>query len=73
MEASERGRGVIDNLVGTGDDTLLTGAALPQGSVRKVFKGYEEVWVPATPTAPLKAGEKLVRRYEELHTAANPF
>lgn len=60
VEASEKGSGVIDNLVGKGDDTLLIGAALPQGSVRKVFKGYEEVRVPATPTAPLKPNEKLV-------------
>jgi activating signal cointegrator complex subunit 3 len=59
--ASERGTGLISSLVGRGDDTLLTGAALPQGSIRKVFKGYEEVRVPATPTAALKPGENLVK------------
>jgi activating signal cointegrator complex subunit 3 len=61
VEASEKGSGVIDNMVGKGDDTLLTGTTLPQGSIRKVFKGYEEVRVPATPTAALKPNEKLVR------------
>lgn len=61
VEASEKGSGVIDSMVGKGDDTLLTGTALPQGSIRKVFKGYEEVRVPATPTAVLKLNEKLVR------------
>jgi len=61
VEASEKGSGVIDSLVGKGDDTLLTGATLPQGSIRKVFKGYEEVRVPATPTAVMKPNEKLVR------------
>ncbi|CAK9255752.1 unnamed protein product [Sphagnum jensenii] len=59
--ASERGTGLISSLVGRGDDTLVTGAALPQGSIRKVFKGYEEVRVPATPTAALKPGENLVK------------
>ncbi|KAG0625562.1 hypothetical protein M758_2G065100 [Ceratodon purpureus] len=61
VEASEKGSGVIDSMVGKGDDTLLTGTALPQGSIRKVFKGYEEVRVPATPTAALKLNEKLVK------------
>lgn len=60
VEASEKGSGVIDGLVGKGDDTLLTGAILPQGSIRKVFKGYEEVRVPAIVTAALKPNEKLV-------------
>ncbi|XP_024368754.1 DExH-box ATP-dependent RNA helicase DExH14 isoform X1 [Physcomitrium patens] len=61
VEASEKGSGVIDGLVGKGDDTLLTGAILPQGSIRKVFKGYEEVRVPAIVTAALKPNEKLIK------------
>lgn len=61
VEASEKGAGVIDNLVGKGDDTLLTGATLPQGSIRRVFKGYEEVRVPATPKSEMKPNEKLIK------------
>lgn len=61
VNASESRSGIFDNLVGLGDDEgSLAGAALPQGTVRKVLKGYEEVRVPPTPTAPLKPGEHLV-------------
>eukprot|EP01018_Ginkgo_biloba_P014054 Gb_18049 [translate_table: standard] len=60
LNASEKKVG-LDNLFGKGDDLhSVSVTALPQGSVRKAFKGYEEVRVPATPTAPMKPGEKLI-------------
>lgn len=58
VKASE---GFLDNLVGQGDELgTFSGTSLPQGTTRKVFKGYEEVKVPATPTALVKPGEHLV-------------
>lgn len=58
VEASE---GFLDNLVGQGDEIgTFSGTALPKGTSRKVFKGYEEVKVPATPAAPLNPNERLV-------------
>jgi activating signal cointegrator complex subunit 3 len=60
LNASEKKVGV-DNLIGKGDDLQsLPGTALPQGTVRKTFKGFEEVRVPAMETASMKPGEKLV-------------
>ncbi|KAH9288103.1 hypothetical protein KI387_032220, partial [Taxus chinensis] len=60
LNASEK-KSELDNLIGKGDDVhSLSGNALPQGSIRKNFKGYEEVRVPATETAPMKPGEKLI-------------
>lgn len=58
VNASE---GFLDSLIGQGHEKgTFSGTALPQGTARKVFKGYEEVKVPATPTAPLKPNERLV-------------
>lgn len=59
LQASEK-KNILDDLVGHGDGGQLAATALPQGTVRKHFKGYEEVIVPPTPTAPLKPGERLV-------------
>ncbi|EFJ17505.1 hypothetical protein SELMODRAFT_178863 [Selaginella moellendorffii] len=62
VDASERPDEGIEGLVGKGDGfTGMTGASLPPGSVKKVFKGYEEVQVPPTPTSSLKPGEFLVK------------
>ncbi|CAI5478002.1 unnamed protein product [Closterium sp. Yama58-4] len=53
--------GVIDALIGTGDDAVSV-RALPVGTKRKAFKGYEEVHVPpAAVEGPGRAQEKLVR------------
>ncbi|KAL8056919.1 hypothetical protein ABFX02_04G150100 [Erythranthe guttata] len=59
LQASEK-KNLLDDLVGHGDSTQLAATALPQGTVRKHFKGYEEVTIPPTPTAPMKPGEKLI-------------
>lgn len=59
LQASEK-KSLFDDLVGYGDGPQLAATALPQGTARKHYKGYEEVTVPATPTAPMKPGEKLV-------------
>ena len=60
LEASER-KNLFDDVIGTGPGPQsLTISALPQGTVRKHFKGYEEVIIPPIPTAPMKPGEKLV-------------
>eukprot|EP00850_Spirogloea_muscicola_P016834 SM000140S00583 [mRNA] locus=s140:13532:28767:- [translate_table: standard] len=50
----------MENLYGKGDDSLGL-KALPTGTTRKAFKGYEEVHVPPTPVAPLGANEHLVK------------
>lgn len=57
LQASEK-RSPFDDLIGSGEGSAAT--ALPQGTVRKHYKGYEEVIIPPTPTAPMKPGEKLV-------------
>lgn len=58
-------RGVIDSLVGRGEDGFgsmgVNARALPKGTARKTFKGYEEVHVPATPTAEMLPQERLVK------------
>ncbi|GLJ46147.1 hypothetical protein SUGI_0972180 [Cryptomeria japonica] len=60
LNASEKKSG-LDNLIGKGDDIFSqSGNALPQGTIRKTFKGYEEVRVPATEAASMKPGEKLI-------------
>ncbi|KAL5751483.1 hypothetical protein ACOSP7_026086 [Xanthoceras sorbifolium] len=58
LEASERKK-PFDDLIGAGQGSLAV-TALPQGTVRKHHKGYEEVIIPPTPTAQLKPGEKLI-------------
>ncbi|KAL8547142.1 hypothetical protein ACS0TY_006743 [Phlomoides rotata] len=59
IQASEK-KNILDDAVGHGDGTQLAATALPQGTMRKHYKGYEEVIVPPTPTAPMKPGEKLI-------------
>lgn len=60
LEASIK-RSPLDDIVGTGLGAhSLPVTALPQGTVRKHHKGYEEVIIPPTPTAPMKPGEKLI-------------
>lgn len=58
LQASEK-KNPFDDLVGTGEH-LLPIRELPQGTIRKHHKGYEEVIIPPTPTAEMKLGEKLV-------------
>ncbi|KAH6801139.1 U5 small nuclear ribonucleoprotein helicase [Perilla frutescens var. hirtella] len=59
LQASEK-KTILDDLVGQGDGAQFAATALPHGTVRKHYKGYEEVIIPPTPTAPMKPGEKLV-------------
>ncbi|KAI3463912.1 hypothetical protein Pfo_020575 [Paulownia fortunei] len=59
LQASEK-KNLLDDLVGHGDGTQFAATALPQGTVRKHYKGYEEVTIPPTPTAPMKPGERLI-------------
>ena len=60
VQASQR-KSPFDDLIGSGEGTnSLTVSALPQGTQRKHFKGYEEVIIPAIPAAQMKPGEKLV-------------
>lgn len=60
LQASER-KNPFDNLIGSGPGPhSLSVTALPQGTVRKHYKGYEEVIIPPTPTTEMKPGEKLV-------------
>lgn len=60
LQASEK-KSPFNDLIGTGDRlNTIAATALPQGTVRKHHKGYEEVIIPPTPTAPMKPGEKLV-------------
>ncbi|CAK9163513.1 unnamed protein product [Ilex paraguariensis] len=60
LQASEN-KSPFDDLIGRGEGPhSLVATALPQGTVRKHYKGYEEVIIPPTPTAPMKPGEKLI-------------
>ncbi|KAM7483382.1 hypothetical protein LguiB_007965 [Lonicera macranthoides] len=60
LHASEK-KGPFDDLIGRGEElNTLAVTALPQGTVRKHYKGYEEVTIPPTPTAAMKPGEKLI-------------
>lgn len=60
LQASER-KNFIDDMIGSGDkNQSIVVTALPQGTVRRNFKGYEEVIIPPRETAPMKPGEKLV-------------
>ncbi|KAJ6433870.1 hypothetical protein OIU84_017553 [Salix udensis] len=59
LQASER-KNPFDNLIGSGSGPhSLSVTALPQGTIRKHYKGYEEVIIPPTPTTEMKPGEKL--------------
>ncbi|PON70319.1 Activating signal cointegrator 1 complex subunit [Trema orientale] len=60
LQASER-KSPFDDLIGSGQGSQsLAVSALPQGTVRKHRKGYEEVIIPPTPAAQMKPGEKLI-------------
>lgn len=60
LEASEK-KNLFDDFIGRADATQsLPVTGLPQGTIRKHYKGYEEVIIPPTATAPMKPGEKLV-------------
>ncbi|KAB2000070.1 hypothetical protein ES319_D12G205700v1 [Gossypium barbadense] len=60
LQASEK-RSPFEDLIGSGQGSnSVAVTALPQGTVRKHFKGYEEVIIPQTPTAQMKPGEKLI-------------
>uniref|UniRef100_A0A6N2NHC6 RNA helicase n=3 Tax=Salix TaxID=40685 RepID=A0A6N2NHC6_SALVM len=60
LQASER-KNPFDNLIGSGSGPhSLSVTALPQGTIRKHYKGYEEVIIPPTPTTEMKPGEKLI-------------
>ncbi|KAL3528461.1 hypothetical protein ACH5RR_007783 [Cinchona calisaya] len=60
LQASEK-KGLFDDIIGRGDGAHeLPVTALPQGTIRKHYKGYEEVIIPPKPTAPMKPGEKLI-------------
>ncbi|KAF9624190.1 hypothetical protein IFM89_008128 [Coptis chinensis] len=64
LQASEK-KNPFDDLIGSGQGPQsLSVAALPQGTERKHFKGYEEVRIPPTPTAQMKPGEKLIEIQE---------
>lgn len=60
LQASEK-KSHFDDLIGWGEGpNTLAATALPQGTARKHYKGYEEVIIPPTPTATMKPGEKLI-------------
>jgi activating signal cointegrator complex subunit 3 len=58
LQASER-KNLVDGMIGSGDKSIAVNA-LPEGTIRKYRKGYEEVIIPPKPTAPMKPGERLV-------------
>ncbi|XP_058788470.1 DExH-box ATP-dependent RNA helicase DExH14 isoform X2 [Vicia villosa] len=58
LQASER-KHLVDGMIGTGDRAIAVNA-LPEGTIKKYCKGYEEVIVPPKPTAPMKPGERLI-------------
>ncbi|WOL01441.1 DExH-box ATP-dependent RNA helicase DExH14 [Canna indica] len=51
----------FDDLIGTGQglNSFLI-SALPQGTIRSHYSGYEEVKIPPTPTAAMKPDEALI-------------
>ncbi|KAI3673352.1 hypothetical protein L6452_39470 [Arctium lappa] len=60
LQASAK-KSPFDDLIGHGEGSnTLAATALPQGTTRKHHKGYEEVSIPPTQTAPMKPGEKLI-------------
>lgn len=60
LQASQR-KNLFDDMIGSGDRSQsIAVTALPEGTVKKHFKGYEEVIIPPKPTAPMKPGERLV-------------
>ncbi|XP_075100776.1 DExH-box ATP-dependent RNA helicase DExH14 [Nicotiana tabacum] len=60
LHASEK-KNIFEDLIGHGEGPNTLGpTALPQGTIRKHYKGYEEVIIPPTPTASMKPGERLI-------------
>ncbi|XP_052179855.1 DExH-box ATP-dependent RNA helicase DExH14 isoform X1 [Diospyros lotus] len=59
LQASEN-KSPFDDLIGSGEGSQLAATSLPRGTIRKHYKGYEEVKIPPTPTASMKPGEKLI-------------
>ncbi|XP_074317082.1 DExH-box ATP-dependent RNA helicase DExH14 [Silene latifolia] len=59
LEASEK-KNLFDDVLGSGGAESLGISSLPQGTVRRHLKGYEEVIIPPIPTAPMQPGEKLI-------------
>lgn len=73
LQASERTNPVNDRLgFGDGPNSVAV-TALPQGTVRKQHKGYEEVIIPPTPGAQMKPGEKLVPICSSDHSTCFSF
>eukprot|EP00897_Mesotaenium_endlicherianum_P001872 jgi/Mesen1/1712/ME000138S00568 len=70
--AESKKAGVVESLVGMGDEHLGL-RALPAGTKRKTFKGYEEVHVPPMPTASLRPDERLIKIAELDEFAQLPF
>ncbi|PIA58140.1 hypothetical protein AQUCO_00500228v1 [Aquilegia coerulea] len=64
LVASEK-KSPFDDLIGSGQGPQsLSVSALPQGTVRKYNKGYEEVRIPPTPTSQMKPGKKLIEIHQ---------
>nr|XP_043640038.1 DExH-box ATP-dependent RNA helicase DExH14 [Erigeron canadensis] len=59
LQASAK-KSPFDDLIGHGEGSNTAATALPEGTTRKHHKGYEEVSIPPTQTAPMRPGEKLI-------------
>ncbi|CAH9088182.1 unnamed protein product [Cuscuta europaea] len=68
LQASEK-KNIFEDLIGHGEGATT---ALPQGTIRKHYKGYEEVSIPPTLTAPMRPGERLIeiKELDDLAQAA---
>lgn len=64
--ASER-KQPFDDVIGTGDRNSLSITALPKGTSRSNYPGYEEVKIPATLTSAMGPNEKLVTCASAFH------
>lgn len=52
--------GDIEFAIGDGGPGMWTAGALPSGTTRTAYKGYEEIRVPAAKKSEMKPGERLV-------------
>ncbi|VFQ81224.1 unnamed protein product [Cuscuta campestris] len=68
IQASEK-KNIFEDLIGHGEEATT---ALPQGTIWKHYRGYEEVSIPPTLTAPMKPGERLIeiKELDDLAQAA---
>ncbi|KAJ4821369.1 Activating signal cointegrator 1 complex subunit 3 [Rhynchospora pubera] len=57
--ASER-KQPFDDVIGTGEQNSLSITALPKGTSRSNYPGYEEVKIPAVLTSAMRSDEKLI-------------